>query len=146
MRSTTTSLTAASRSFFNTVIRSFDVIYPCLETKYQRLAEFISHELPSKPVGRVLDLGCGTGAFLRALLSTGTAEKAYGLDISLVAVRVANNSTPTDMPITFRRGDWFPSADYPEAKFNLITCVGNSLSHYPLHLMPRLFRLLRSRL
>lgn len=39
--------------------------------------------------GWVLDIGCGTGAFSRRLLDTGTAQWVVGVDVSKVAVELA---------------------------------------------------------
>ena len=76
------------------------------------------------PRGRVLDIGCGTGAFAYCL-----AERGYqtvGVDFSSSMLRAAKKST-WGKSIEFVQGDVTKGLDFPDGSFDLV------LSSYVLH-------------
>lgn len=68
--------------------------------------EAICRALGDRPLGRLLDIGTGTGRMI-ALLGA-NAQQALGIDRSVEMLRVAReNLAPTDIPAEFRQGDMY---------------------------------------
>lgn len=82
---------------------------------------------------RVLDVGCGDGALLRALLRRGAAE-AVGLEPSPPQLERAR-SGPEAEGLRFLAGVG-EALDFPDASFDLVVFF-NSLHHLPLPAMER---------
>ncbi|MDP4128261.1 MAG: class I SAM-dependent methyltransferase [Bacillota bacterium] len=74
--------------------------------------------------GRVLDLGCGTGALLFCLAEMG--YQAVGVDFSLSMLRAAKKSTAGKF-IELVHGDVTQGLDFPDKSFDLV------LASYVLH-------------
>jgi len=99
--------------FFRGQVKSYRAILD----KYEELLK-----LPAG--GRILDIGCGTGAFIYCL-----AERGYqtvGVDFSSSMLQAASKSTQ-GMLIEFLQGDVTKGLDFPDASFDLV------LSSYVLH-------------
>ena len=91
--------------------------YRSILQKYEKL-------LNIPPGGRVLDIGCGTGAFVYCL-----AERGYqvvGVDFSPSMLRAARKSTQ-GKSIEFVQGDVTMGLGFPDGNFDLV------LSSYVLH-------------
>lgn len=74
------------------------------------------------PVRTALDLACGTGVLCRHLQDAGIRTRGADLSEGMIAVARENNpDIPFDVAdmITYR----------PEARFDLVTCTGDSLNH-----------------
>jgi SAM-dependent methyltransferase len=82
--------------------------------------------LDPKAGGRLLDLSCGLGYFLKAACEYDPSLRLEGLDHSAYAVRKAKALVPQAKVV---RGDAM-KLPYPAASFDTVTCVG-SLEHYP---------------
>jgi len=67
--------------------------------------------------GRVLDVGCATGALVRRLDSFGL--DAYGLEYEPSLVRYTEKTVIGDMH----------SLDFPAEHFDCLSCTGNTLAH-----------------
>jgi SAM-dependent methyltransferase len=65
--------------------------------------------------GRVLDIGCGTGMFLKVLASYGSA---YGVDVSAQALAYSRGKVAADL--TLAAGDRLP---FPEGSFSLVSLL-----------------------
>jgi ubiquinone/menaquinone biosynthesis C-methylase UbiE len=83
-------------------------------------------ELEPKPGGRLLDLSCGLGYFLKAAREHDASLRLEGLDHSAYAVRKAQAMVPQ---AKVRRGDALKQP-YADDRFDTLTCIG-SLEHYP---------------
>jgi ubiquinone/menaquinone biosynthesis C-methylase UbiE len=86
---------------------------------YQRWLDFFSLEKDTS----ILDIGCGTGHFLKAAEDYGL--KTYGIDISEEAVRIAKKIAPGSQ-IEVGEGE---ELKYPDAFFDYVACLG-SLEHF----------------
>lgn len=82
---------------------------------------------------RVLDVGCGDGALLRALLRRGAAQ-AVGLEPSAVQLERARGG-PEAEGLSFVAGAG-EALDFPDGSFDLVIFF-NSLHHLPLAAMER---------
>lgn len=74
------------------------------------------------PVRTALDLACGTGVLCRHLQDAGILTRGADLSEGMITVARENNpDIPFDVAdmITYR----------PEARFDLVTCTGDSLNH-----------------
>lgn len=74
--------------------------------------------------GRVLDIGCGTGAFIACFTERG--YQAVGVDFSASMLKAARKST-RGMAIEFVLGDATNGLQFPDKSFDLV------LSSYVLH-------------
>ncbi len=86
---------------------------------YKRWLNFLSPQSEKK----ILDVGCGTGYFLRACSEIGL--ESFGIDISQEAVKVAKQNSPASK-ILVGQGENLP---FPDQIFDYITCLG-SLEHF----------------
>jgi len=74
---------------------------------------------------RVLDLGCGSGGATRAAARVvGPEGMVVGIDSSPECVAAAQERTPTELPVLFRRGDAQAMGNVPDRTFD---CVVASL-------------------
>jgi SAM-dependent methyltransferase len=92
-----------------------------------RSAEFYDWilDLVHVPAGkRLLDVACGSGAFLRQALARGL--DVVGVDVSHAAVALAAERLPS---AELHVGD-AEELPFPEACFDIVTCLG-SLEHFP---------------
>lgn len=76
------------------------------------------------PGGRVLDIGCGTGAFVYCLAERG--YQAVGVDFASSMLREAGKSTK-GKSMEFVQGDVTKGLDFPDTSFDLV------FSSYVLH-------------
>ena len=75
-------------------------------------------EMPAKP--RVLDIGCGTGSFLRAIRDL--AETADGVDLSAGMIAQAKRRSPSDAGLRYTKIDG-PALPFPDESFDVVTSV-----------------------
>lgn len=81
--------------------------------------------LRPKPNSKLLDVSCGEGILLREIVKLNRRIETYGLDISNVAVGIAQKNTP-ESKIILADGQRTPFADN---FFDYVTCLG-SIEHY----------------
>lgn len=109
---------------FNMIAPIYNRFFRGQVQNYCSILDKYVEQLDIPPGGRVLDLGCGTGAFVYCL-----AERGYqtvGVDFSSSMLRAAKNSTK-GKTIEFVQGDVTKGLDFPDASFDLV------LSSYVLH-------------
>jgi len=84
------------------------------------LHDVLIDELGSEPIGELLDIGTGTGLILRALGANAT--RAFGVDISTEALRIARTRTHGAglSHCIFRRGDMY-ALPFAEGSFDTVT-------------------------
>ncbi len=63
---------------------------------------FLLRQIPAS-ARSVLEVGCGTGAFSRALAARG--HRVTAIDLSPEMIRVARERTPPELPVAYRCGD-----------------------------------------
>ncbi len=101
----------------------------------------ISRMLPAG--GRLLDLGCGSGQFLRYLAQCRPDVALVGIDLSPSAIERGRNALrreKLDRRVTLRVGDMTDLSSLGDEHFDTVSCV-YSLHHLPNG--PRLRRCLR---
>jgi 2-polyprenyl-3-methyl-5-hydroxy-6-metoxy-1,4-benzoquinol methylase len=86
--------------------------------------EFVSRLLAAR-TGRILDMGCGLGFFVKAMSAYPNWE-AYGCEISAAAVRYARETLGLTRVICCRLED----ADLPESSFDVVT-MWDVIDHIP---------------
>lgn len=94
--------------------------YSEFETKYcffNSLNAVLLDRLKIDPNARILDIGCGTGASSRQILSAITGSKVWGLDNSPAMLEIARNTNPAPERLGFIEGD----------AGNLLGCVHESM-------------------
>ena len=109
---------------FNLIAPVYNVFFGGQVRNYRAILDKYE-ELLNIPVGgRVLDIGCGTGAFIYCLAERG--YRAVGVDFSSSMLRAAKKSTP-GRSIELVQGDVTKGLDFPAKSFDLV------LSSYVLH-------------
>ncbi len=108
---------------------------------------FLSGVVPQDPGLRVLDIGCGSGLFLKSISQINPDLSGLGIDVDEAAARQAMQNMETwklQKKFEIIKGD---IRDLPDdiSHFNLITLV-NVVYYFPVEQRPELFRFLRSRL
>jgi LmbE family N-acetylglucosaminyl deacetylase/SAM-dependent methyltransferase len=104
------------------------------ETRWyeERKRALLMASLPSKALGRVLEIGCATGSITVELAAR--ADEVLAIDVSQAALEAARRRLAGDPRVTFRRG-WVPD-DQPSGVFETIVLseVGYYLSPGDLEL------------
>jgi cyclopropane fatty-acyl-phospholipid synthase-like methyltransferase len=112
--------------FYTVLADHYDELFGCSE----ELVRFLQAE-GARPGegGPVLDTACGTGACTRALLRRGV--DAYGVDLSQPMIRRGRELARMEGldPARLAVGDMMRVRSHPAVPFELIFCVGNSISH-----------------
>ncbi|MBN2490111.1 MAG: class I SAM-dependent methyltransferase [Planctomycetes bacterium] len=109
---------------------------PCPQTAYERFyaARTTEHELDYylwllrllglRAGERLLDVGCGEGALVRAVRARQVA--AWGVDVARKALESAGGASGGDRAVVQADGERLP---FPDRCFDVVTSVG-SLEHY----------------
>lgn len=110
----------------NNIISDYNRIYsgPGIRTNsayYKWLARILNPKVNTK----LLDVSCGEGLFLREVLEKVNSVKEFGLDISDVAISVAELNSP-NTKLMVADGQRIP---FQDKQFDYVTCLG-SLEHY----------------
>lgn len=92
--------------------------------------DFLLRHVPPR-CRRVLEIGCGTGAFSRRLAAR--SERVLALDLSPQMIRIARERSPEFPNIDFHVADVL-KRDFPDEGFDLIATIA-TLHHLPLRLM-----------
>lgn len=110
--------------------------------RLERRACVVRETLAALDAPRVLEIGCGTGAFTEALLRTVPGLRLWGCDISAKSLAIARRRCAAFDGVTFEMVDLL--SGLPQAApFDVV--LGNSVVHH-LHLpafLPRLVALVR---
>ena len=110
-------------TFYSTISRYYEEIFPGGEGSYTRLMSLMEGK------SALLDAGCGTGELVRRL-RTGKVD-ARGFDLDGEMIRLAGSYLPGAEDV-FSVGDLtYPDKVFPGVRFDLISCLGNTLVHIP---------------
>lgn len=109
---------------FNIIAPVYNWFFQGQVKNYRSVLDRLEQTLPIPRAGRVLDIGCGTGAFLYCWAERG--YQAVGVDFSPSMLKAARKSTRT-LPIEFEQGDVTQGLNFPDASFDLV------VSSYVLH-------------
>lgn len=132
--------------------REFDEVAPVYETNrlsswYQAHADEILRQCPPLPTGDILDVGCGTGYFLRSYLARNPHARGVGIDVSEGMVEAARARAEAEQiaNVEFVGGD-FERVDlqlFAAYRFSIIVCA-NAFHYFsdPQSATDRLYRLL----
>jgi len=108
------------------------------EPRFGKIIE-IAHKLEGKP-DRLLDVGCGDGAFTVLLKEAAKAEEVFGIDIAEEAVTIARERGIRAIQVDIDESP-FPFSD---AHFDIVYC-GEIIEHLfnPDHLLEEMHRVLK---
>ncbi len=116
-------------SFYTSIAPYYDRIFPYDATVFNFLTNIL--DSADRPVSRrsFLDVGCATGTVLSAL--SGRFERLVGVDLdsSLVALAV-EKLVAEGIRADLRVADMMTiETEFPQEKFSLVACLGNTLPH-----------------
>jgi SAM-dependent methyltransferase len=110
--------------------KAMDHNYLCHREVYGLLQDFLEKSFDQG--FSLLDLGCGDASFMSLALKTTRIKTYCGVDLSPVALSLAqDNMASLDCKQTFVQGDFFSVAQDPGISVDVIW-VGLSLHHLPL--------------
>ena len=94
------------------------------------------------PRSDVLDIGCGLGVFVVALIASGRAQTAIGVDLDPAAIETANAAaTMVKSRFPDRRLDFQVASvvdDWPRGPFDVVSMI-DVMHHLPVHLQRACF-------
>lgn len=118
--------------FYDKVGPKYELIYPNFKVNNNEIAKSILKNIPLPENARIADLGCGSGWLLNELAELNPNFQLFGFDISKKSIEFANSHFKLSHPqITFKVNDWMKVKEETSEKFDLIICIGNSLTHFP---------------
>lgn len=94
---------------------------PYLVKTYFKIIEQIKKDLPKNP--KILEVGCGNGFFIKALVDLGLTKNVFGVEPSSKMVLEADSSVRNKIKV-----DIFKSNLFPKNSFDLILCF-HTLDH-----------------
>ena len=109
---------------FNLIAPVYNRFFRGQVRNYRSILDKYEELLNIPPGGRVLDIGCGTGAFISCFAERGF--QTVGVDFSASMLKAARKST-RGKAIEFVQGDATQGLDLPDNSFDLV------LSSYVLH-------------
>ena len=123
-----------SRNDFYTVLaRYYDELFGPTPTGLEFMREEAGGaQLDSdSATGRVVDVACGTGAWVRRLARSGL--EVFGVDLSEAMITQGREIAAESGldPDRLTAGDMMAIDDHPCVPFDLVYCIGNSISHLP---------------
>jgi SAM-dependent methyltransferase len=101
--------------FYRTSLCNYDDQIPYLIKTYFGLVKQLKSELPKNP--KVLEVGCGDGFFLKALVDKGFTNNVFGVEPSSKMVAQANPALQRKIKI-----DVFKKTLFPKNTFDLVLC------------------------
>ncbi|OQY31285.1 MAG: hypothetical protein B6241_14435 [Spirochaetaceae bacterium 4572_59] len=118
-------------TFYSTLSTYYEEIFPYSEACGELLVTLLEKDQP------MLDAGCGTAALVRNLRQKGIDARGFDLDREMI--KLAGEYLLEELPgDSVNKGDVFRQGDllsldtvFPEKKFNLISCIGNTMAHIP---------------
>ncbi len=113
---------------FNRIAGIYNLFYSYQQNMYRKALRNGSAAVPWDRVSRVLDVGCGTGAFTGLWAELG--RKVVGVDASDAMIRRARNNTRNLSGITFLVADALAGLPFEDNSFDLTYCsyVAHGLS------------------
>ena len=107
--------------FYRKSVCSYGDQIPYLIKTYLKIVEQIKKDLPKNP--KILEVGCGNGFFLKALIDLGFTKNVFGVEPSSKMVSESNSALKDKIKINV-----FKSSLFPKNSFNLILCF-HTLDH-----------------
>ncbi len=118
--------------FYDKVGPKYELIYPNFKVNNIEIAKSILKNISLHKNARIADLGCGPGWLLNELAELNPDFQLFGFDISKESIEFANSHFKSIHPqINFKVSDWLKVKEMISEKFDLVICVGNSLTHFP---------------
>lgn len=110
--------------FYDSLAPYYQEIFPLSKLKVDMMKRFISkHQIET-----LLDIGCATGEFTKAICHEVKWVKAFDLDDEMIAI-AKTRQKESESNIQFEVGNMLEINNMYENKFDLATCFGNTLVH-----------------
>lgn len=110
---------AAVDTTYDSVAALYDETFDDISVRQDELC-WLRAALSRKPPGRLLDIGCGTGSFLRA--TDDLVTEAHGVDLSEKMIERARARSPKDAKVTYSRIDG-PTPPFEDSSFDVVSSV-----------------------
>lgn len=106
------------------VLREYQRLAPRYDRRWAFYVAATAREtlrrLPPGPLGRLLDVGCGTGAFLAALAEARSPAGLAGVDLAPAMLAVARARLPAEVGLEVASADALP---FPDARFDTVASL-----------------------
>jgi len=103
------------------VAKAYDRVFTDIRVREAEYA-WLREALTAQPGGRVLDIGCGNGALLRALCDDGLAQEGQGVDASAAMIHQAQLRQADRAQLAFQTIDG-PRLPFPDNHFDTVTSL-----------------------
>ncbi|TVR29311.1 MAG: class I SAM-dependent methyltransferase [Spirochaetaceae bacterium] len=117
------------QEFYATFVQLYDSLFPL----QQATVEILNAQLQAVNARCVLDIGCGSGSLALALRTRGYRVDAIDSSAEMVAVAVnkeqQHRSAESGKFVTASMQSLDRSADWPDASYDAVLCLGNTLAH-----------------
>lgn len=104
---------------YDSVAALYDDTFEDISVRRDEL-NFLRRHLQTLPSPRLLDIGCGTGSFLRGI--SDLVSDAHGVDLSAGMIAHAKNRSLRDSHLSFSKIDG-PQLPFPDNSFDVVTSV-----------------------
>ena len=115
--------------FYAAFVQLYDSLFPLQEAT----VEILNAQLQAVNARRVLDIGCGSGSLALALRTRGYRVDAIDSSAEMIAVAVNKeqqySSAESGRFVTASMQSLDRSADWPDASYDAVLCLGNTLAH-----------------
>lgn len=108
---------AAGDASYDTVADLYDRAFADIRVRREEW-KWLTHHMPKSPSTRVLDIGCGNGALLRALAPS--VGQSVGIDASRKMIERAREASRDTQQLSFRTVDG-PELPFDDASFDVVT-------------------------
>ena len=107
--------------FYKQSLCNYKEQIPYLIKTYLNVIKRIENNIPKNP--KVLEVGCGNGFFMKALLNSGLTKNVFGVEPSMKMVLQADSDLRSRIKVNF-----FKQTLFPKNSFDLILCF-HTLDH-----------------
>jgi ubiquinone/menaquinone biosynthesis C-methylase UbiE len=141
MRKTYQELLEDIKKFYDEVGPKYPLIYPNIKISNIKIVDSLIKNglIDTNVYLKIADVACGCGWLLNQIHQSCCLSELYGYDISEKSIDFAKKSIICDdKRISFCVTDWFNIKDHTKEKLDLVLCLGNSLTHFPISIQNKI--------
>jgi ubiquinone/menaquinone biosynthesis C-methylase UbiE len=127
--------------FYDKVGPKYELIYPNFNSNNKKIAQSLYENGFIKNDAKIADVACGGGWLLNEINKINPQTELFGFDISKESIEFAKRHISKDQNnISYIVADWLNIKNKTTEKFDLIICIGNSLTHFPVNIQKKILK------